>query len=140
MRVQGMRVPRALGRGEVWHGPRGATAGSRAGREQPGRQPRATLQRFRRVACHAGGRTPRSRRGCFRFPLLPRKELSARLLSLHSDQDRIVVTFKTFEEIWKFSTYHALGKAAPDPTRPRALPLQELVTCQAFVPQIGALE
>ncbi|XP_060004761.1 SH3 domain and tetratricopeptide repeat-containing protein 1 isoform X3 [Lagenorhynchus albirostris] len=36
-------------------------------------------------------------------------ELSARLLSIHSDQDRIVVTFKTFEEIWKFSTYHALG-------------------------------
>ncbi|XP_023555675.1 SH3 domain and tetratricopeptide repeat-containing protein 1 isoform X2 [Octodon degus] len=25
------------------------------------------------------------------------------------DQDRIVVTFKTFEEIWKFSTYHTLG-------------------------------
>ncbi|XP_054437880.1 SH3 domain and tetratricopeptide repeat-containing protein 1 isoform X2 [Pteronotus mesoamericanus] len=37
------------------------------------------------------------------------QELSARLLSIHSDQDRIVVTFKTFEEIWKFSTYHALG-------------------------------
>ncbi|XP_075849045.1 SH3 domain and tetratricopeptide repeat-containing protein 1 isoform X4 [Microcebus murinus] len=36
-------------------------------------------------------------------------ELSARLLSIHSDQDRIVVMFKTFEEIWKFSTYHALG-------------------------------
>ncbi|PNJ23376.1 SH3TC1 isoform 2, partial [Pongo abelii] len=36
-------------------------------------------------------------------------ELSARLLSIHSDQDRIVVTFKTFEEIWKVSTYHALG-------------------------------
>ncbi|KAG8508678.1 SH3 domain and tetratricopeptide repeat-containing protein 1, partial [Galemys pyrenaicus] len=36
-------------------------------------------------------------------------ELSARLLSIHSDQDRVVVTFKTFEEIWKFSTYHALG-------------------------------
>ncbi|KAM5284923.1 SH3 domain and tetratricopeptide repeat-containing protein 1 isoform 4-T4 [Hipposideros larvatus] len=36
-------------------------------------------------------------------------ELSARLLSIHSDQERIVVTFKTFEEIWKFSTYHALG-------------------------------
>ncbi|XP_016051383.1 PREDICTED: SH3 domain and tetratricopeptide repeat-containing protein 1 [Miniopterus natalensis] len=36
-------------------------------------------------------------------------ELSARLLSIHSDQDRILVTFKTFEEIWKFSTYHALG-------------------------------
>lgn len=43
----------------------------------------------------------------------PHKELSARLLSIHSDEDRIVVTFKTFEEIWKFSTYHALGKAAP---------------------------
>lgn len=42
----------------------------------------------------------------------PFKELSARLLSIHSDQDRIVVTFKTFEEIWKFSTYHALGKTA----------------------------
>ncbi|KAM4854999.1 SH3 domain and tetratricopeptide repeat-containing protein 1 [Thomomys bottae] len=36
-------------------------------------------------------------------------ELSARLLSVHSDQDRIMVTFKTFEEIWKFTTYHALG-------------------------------
>ncbi|XP_045429925.1 SH3 domain and tetratricopeptide repeat-containing protein 1 [Pipistrellus kuhlii] len=36
-------------------------------------------------------------------------ELSARLLSIHSDQARLVVTFKTFEEIWKFSTYHALG-------------------------------
>nr|XP_020020925.1 SH3 domain and tetratricopeptide repeat-containing protein 1 [Castor canadensis] len=36
-------------------------------------------------------------------------ELSARLLSIHSDQDRIMVTFKTFEEIWKFSTYHTLG-------------------------------
>ncbi|XP_063086327.1 SH3 domain and tetratricopeptide repeat-containing protein 1 isoform X5 [Cavia porcellus] len=36
-------------------------------------------------------------------------ELSARLLSIHSDQDRILVTFKTFEEIWKFSTYHTLG-------------------------------
>uniref|UniRef100_A0A672V0L1 SH3 domain and tetratricopeptide repeats 1 n=1 Tax=Strigops habroptila TaxID=2489341 RepID=A0A672V0L1_STRHB len=38
-------------------------------------------------------------------------ELSARLLSIHSDQDLIVVTFKTFEEIWKFLTYHSLGKA-----------------------------
>ncbi|XP_006875383.1 PREDICTED: SH3 domain and tetratricopeptide repeat-containing protein 1 [Chrysochloris asiatica] len=36
-------------------------------------------------------------------------ELSARLLSIHSDRDQIVVTFKTFEEIWKFSTYHTLG-------------------------------
>ncbi|XP_019381922.1 PREDICTED: SH3 domain and tetratricopeptide repeat-containing protein 1 isoform X1 [Gavialis gangeticus] len=36
-------------------------------------------------------------------------ELSARLLSIHSDQDRIVVTFKTFEEIWKFTTYYTLG-------------------------------
>uniref|UniRef100_A0A6I8P3I9 SH3 domain and tetratricopeptide repeats 1 n=1 Tax=Ornithorhynchus anatinus TaxID=9258 RepID=A0A6I8P3I9_ORNAN len=36
-------------------------------------------------------------------------ELSARMLSIHSDQDLIVVTFKTFEEIWKFSTYYSLG-------------------------------
>ncbi|XP_069488126.1 SH3 domain and tetratricopeptide repeat-containing protein 1 [Ambystoma mexicanum] len=36
-------------------------------------------------------------------------ELSARLLSIHSDQDLIIVTFKTFEEIWKFSTYYSLG-------------------------------
>ncbi|XP_072899212.1 SH3 domain and tetratricopeptide repeat-containing protein 1 isoform X2 [Hemitrygon akajei] len=36
-------------------------------------------------------------------------ELSARLLSIYSDQDLIVITFKTFEEIWKFSTYYSLG-------------------------------
>lgn len=29
----------------------------------------------------------------------------------------MVVTFKTFEEIWKFSTYHALGKAVALPGR-----------------------
>uniref|UniRef100_A0A7M4E579 SH3 domain and tetratricopeptide repeats 1 n=1 Tax=Crocodylus porosus TaxID=8502 RepID=A0A7M4E579_CROPO len=40
---------------------------------------------------------------------LQEKGLSARLLSIHSDQDRIVVTFKTFEEIWKFITYYTLG-------------------------------
>uniref|UniRef100_A0A8V5GT40 Uncharacterized protein n=1 Tax=Melopsittacus undulatus TaxID=13146 RepID=A0A8V5GT40_MELUD len=34
-----------------------------------------------------------------------------KLLSIHSDQDLIMVTFKTFEEIWKFLTYHSLGKA-----------------------------
>ncbi|XP_062902366.1 SH3 domain and tetratricopeptide repeat-containing protein 1 isoform X1 [Mobula hypostoma] len=36
-------------------------------------------------------------------------ELSARLLSIYSDQDLIVITFKTFEEIWNFSTYYSLG-------------------------------
>uniref|UniRef100_A0A8C5LKU1 SH3 domain and tetratricopeptide repeats 1 n=1 Tax=Leptobrachium leishanense TaxID=445787 RepID=A0A8C5LKU1_9ANUR len=36
-------------------------------------------------------------------------ELSARLLSIQSDKDLIIVTFKTFEEIWKFSTYYSLG-------------------------------
>ncbi|XP_015200471.2 SH3 domain and tetratricopeptide repeat-containing protein 1 [Lepisosteus oculatus] len=36
-------------------------------------------------------------------------ELSARLLSIHSEEDIIVVTFKTFEEIWKFNTYYSLG-------------------------------
>ena len=71
---------------------------------------------------------PQSHWDCFSFLFLPRKELSARLLSIHSDQDRIVVTFKTFEEIWKFSTYHALGKAVTlaDPV------MGTLVTHQAF--------
>ncbi|XP_073503940.1 SH3 domain and tetratricopeptide repeat-containing protein 1 isoform X2 [Phyllobates terribilis] len=36
-------------------------------------------------------------------------ELSARLLSIESDKDLITVTFRTFEEIWKFSTYYSLG-------------------------------
>ncbi|XP_062838134.1 SH3 domain and tetratricopeptide repeat-containing protein 1 isoform X1 [Anolis carolinensis] len=36
-------------------------------------------------------------------------ELSARLLSIHSEDHLIVVTFWTFEEIWKFITYHSLG-------------------------------
>ncbi|XP_069782717.1 SH3 domain and tetratricopeptide repeat-containing protein 1 isoform X2 [Narcine bancroftii] len=37
------------------------------------------------------------------------RELSARLVSIYSDQDLIMITFKTFEEIWKFSTYYSLG-------------------------------
>uniref|UniRef100_A0A8D2Q1A1 SH3 domain and tetratricopeptide repeats 1 n=1 Tax=Varanus komodoensis TaxID=61221 RepID=A0A8D2Q1A1_VARKO len=36
-------------------------------------------------------------------------ELSARLLSIHSEDHLIVVTFWTFEEIWKFATYYSLG-------------------------------
>ncbi|XP_060134248.1 SH3 domain and tetratricopeptide repeat-containing protein 1 [Zootoca vivipara] len=36
-------------------------------------------------------------------------ELSARLLSIHSEDQLIVVTFWTFEEIWKFVTYYSLG-------------------------------
>ncbi|XP_056411015.1 SH3 domain and tetratricopeptide repeat-containing protein 1 [Hyla sarda] len=36
-------------------------------------------------------------------------ELSARLLSIESDKDIITVTFRTLEEIWKFSTYYSLG-------------------------------
>ncbi|MBN3300659.1 S3TC1 protein, partial [Amia calva] len=36
-------------------------------------------------------------------------ELSVRLLSVHSDEGVIMVTFKTFEEIWKFYTYYDLG-------------------------------
>ncbi|KAJ7329743.1 hypothetical protein JRQ81_015917 [Phrynocephalus forsythii] len=36
-------------------------------------------------------------------------ELSARLLSIHSEEQLIVVTFWTFEEIWKFMTYYSLG-------------------------------
>ncbi|XP_030066831.1 SH3 domain and tetratricopeptide repeat-containing protein 2 isoform X2 [Microcaecilia unicolor] len=40
------------------------------------------------------------------------KELSARLLSLEAEKDLFVITFKTVEEIWKFSTYLALGYVA----------------------------
>ncbi|XP_048365674.1 SH3 domain and tetratricopeptide repeat-containing protein 1 isoform X2 [Sphaerodactylus townsendi] len=36
-------------------------------------------------------------------------ELSARLLSIDSEEHLIVVTFRTFEEIWKFQTYYSLG-------------------------------
>ncbi|KAJ8269762.1 hypothetical protein COCON_G00123690 [Conger conger] len=36
-------------------------------------------------------------------------ELSARLLSINSEEDLIFITFKTFEEIWKFSTYYTMG-------------------------------
>ncbi|CAB1324901.1 unnamed protein product [Coregonus sp. 'balchen'] len=36
-------------------------------------------------------------------------DLSARLLSVHAEKDSFVITFKTVEEIWKFSTYLALG-------------------------------
>nr|XP_056711108.1 SH3 domain and tetratricopeptide repeat-containing protein 1 [Euleptes europaea] len=36
-------------------------------------------------------------------------ELSARLLSIDSEDYLIVVTFWTFEEIWKFETYYSLG-------------------------------
>ncbi|MFT7809910.1 SH3 domain and tetratricopeptide repeat-containing protein 2 isoform X2 [Arapaima gigas] len=40
------------------------------------------------------------------------KELSARLLSVHAESDCFVITFKTVEEIWKFSTYLSLGYVA----------------------------
>lgn len=38
------------------------------------------------------------------------QDLSARLVSVHAEKDSFVLTFKTVEEIWKFSTYLALGK------------------------------
>ncbi|XP_027697622.1 SH3 domain and tetratricopeptide repeat-containing protein 2 isoform X1 [Vombatus ursinus] len=37
------------------------------------------------------------------------KELSARLVSIQVDKDQFIITFKTIEEIWKFSTYLSLG-------------------------------
>ncbi|XP_062372121.1 SH3 domain and tetratricopeptide repeat-containing protein 1 isoform X1 [Sardina pilchardus] len=36
-------------------------------------------------------------------------ELSAHLLTINSDDNIINVTFKTFEEIWKFNTYYKMG-------------------------------
>lgn len=38
------------------------------------------------------------------------QDLSARLVSVHAEKDSFVLTFKTVEEIWKFSTYLALGR------------------------------
>ncbi|XP_049899002.1 SH3 domain and tetratricopeptide repeat-containing protein 2 isoform X2 [Epinephelus moara] len=40
------------------------------------------------------------------------KDLSARLVCVHAEKDSFVLTFKTVEEIWKFSTYLALGFVA----------------------------
>ncbi|XP_049594229.1 SH3 domain and tetratricopeptide repeat-containing protein 2 isoform X2 [Syngnathus scovelli] len=40
------------------------------------------------------------------------KDLSARLVSVHAEKDSFVLTFKTAEELWKFSTYLALGYVA----------------------------
>ncbi|XP_045886985.1 SH3 domain and tetratricopeptide repeat-containing protein 2 isoform X4 [Micropterus dolomieu] len=40
------------------------------------------------------------------------KDLSARLVSVCAEKDSFVLTFKTVEEIWKFSTYLALGYVA----------------------------
>ncbi|XP_060740738.1 SH3 domain and tetratricopeptide repeat-containing protein 2 isoform X5 [Tachysurus vachellii] len=40
------------------------------------------------------------------------KDLSARLVSVHAEKDHFIITFKTVEEIWKFSTYLALGYVA----------------------------
>ncbi|KAG5853482.1 hypothetical protein ANANG_G00073920 [Anguilla anguilla] len=40
------------------------------------------------------------------------KDLSARLLSVHAEKDCFIITFKTVEEIWKFSTYLSLGYVA----------------------------
>ncbi|XP_050013835.1 SH3 domain and tetratricopeptide repeat-containing protein 2 [Alexandromys fortis] len=37
------------------------------------------------------------------------KDLSARLVSVQSQKDQFLITFKTVEEIWKFSTYLNLG-------------------------------
>uniref|UniRef100_A0A3B3WL72 SH3 domain-containing protein n=1 Tax=Poecilia mexicana TaxID=48701 RepID=A0A3B3WL72_9TELE len=40
------------------------------------------------------------------------QDLSARLVSVHAEKDIFVLTFKTVEEIWKFSTYLSLGFVA----------------------------
>jgi len=41
------------------------------------------------------------------FPL---QELSTHLISINSEEKLIFVTFKTFEEIWKFTTYYTIGR------------------------------
>ncbi|KAM4748073.1 SH3 domain and tetratricopeptide repeat-containing protein 2 [Rhinophrynus dorsalis] len=44
--------------------------------------------------------------------LLLFKELSARLVSIQAKNDLFIITFKTIEEIWKFTTYLSLGFVA----------------------------
>ncbi|XP_075065723.1 SH3 domain and tetratricopeptide repeat-containing protein 2 [Mixophyes fleayi] len=44
--------------------------------------------------------------------LLLFKELSARLVSIQAQNDVFIITFKTIEEIWKFTTYLSLGFVA----------------------------
>ncbi|XP_063303415.1 SH3 domain and tetratricopeptide repeat-containing protein 2 isoform X2 [Pelobates fuscus] len=44
--------------------------------------------------------------------LLLFKELSARLVSIQAQKDVFMITFKTIEEIWKFTTYLSLGFVA----------------------------
>lgn len=39
------------------------------------------------------------------------QELSTHLISINSEEKVIVVTFKTFEEIWKFTTYYTIGRS-----------------------------
>ncbi|KAF4089191.1 hypothetical protein AMELA_G00063390 [Ameiurus melas] len=36
-------------------------------------------------------------------------EFSAHLVSINSEERTIIITFKSFEEIWKFTTYHRMG-------------------------------
>ncbi|XP_068164501.1 SH3 domain and tetratricopeptide repeat-containing protein 1 [Antennarius striatus] len=37
------------------------------------------------------------------------KELSSHLISINSEEKALFVTFKSLEEIWKFTTYHTIG-------------------------------
>uniref|UniRef100_A0A8C5HTT6 SH3 domain and tetratricopeptide repeats 1 n=1 Tax=Gouania willdenowi TaxID=441366 RepID=A0A8C5HTT6_GOUWI len=43
------------------------------------------------------------------FFCLARQELSAHLVSVSSEDKLIYLTFKCFEEIWKFTTYYSMG-------------------------------
>uniref|UniRef100_A0A670YA66 SH3 domain and tetratricopeptide repeats 1 n=1 Tax=Pseudonaja textilis TaxID=8673 RepID=A0A670YA66_PSETE len=54
----------------------------------------------------------RENKGIYYFCCLP-QELSARLLSIHSEDHRIAITFWTLEEAWKFMTYYSLGFLSP---------------------------
>ncbi len=43
-------------------------------------------------------------------PFLCLQELSTHLISIDSEEKVIFVTFKTFEEVWKFTTYYTIGR------------------------------
>ena len=38
------------------------------------------------------------------------QELASHIHSISSEESIILLTFKTFDEIWKFTTYYSLGK------------------------------
>ncbi|POI20452.1 hypothetical protein CIB84_015800, partial [Bambusicola thoracicus] len=64
----------------------------------------------------------------FKSCFVSMQELSARLLCIQAQEDRFLLTFKTLEEVWKFSTYLTLGnvfKTGRQPKRSSCSPAKQ---------------